>query len=103
MKARKNGTVLLLLMWFSMSASAATDTSISGQLLFNSKELGKSGRSCATCHLGGKGLEKIGDFSDSELKDIINACIRDALHGTKFPDNAPELEALRIYISGFKR
>jgi cytochrome c peroxidase len=73
-----------------------------GRALFASPQLGKSGRSCADCHPGGKGLEKISDFSDAELKDIINACVRDALQGTLLAADSPELNALLLHIRSFR-
>jgi len=69
-----------------------------GRALFESTRLGKSGRSCAVCHPEGKGLDKVGDFSDAELKDIINACVRDALQGPLFPDDSQELTALMLHV-----
>lgn len=74
-----------------------------GRALFESTQLGKSGRSCAVCHPDGKGLDKVGDFSDAELKDIINACVRDALQGTLFPSDSQELSALLLHVRGFEQ
>ena len=73
-----------------------------GRILFESTQLGKSGRNCAVCHPDGKGLEKVGDFSDTELKDIINACIRDALQGPLFAGDSQELEALLQHVRSFQ-
>ncbi len=69
-----------------------------GRSLFESPQLGKAGRSCATCHPGGKGLEEVGAFSDTELKDMINACIRNALKGTPFANDTQELNALMMHV-----
>jgi len=73
-----------------------------GRVLFESTQLGKSGRSCAVCHPDGKGLAKVGDFSDAELKDIINACVRDALQGTLFAGDSQELKALLLHVRSFQ-
>lgn len=73
-----------------------------GRALFESRSLGVNGRSCATCHPGGKGLDKVGDFSDAELRDIINACIRDALHGARLGDDSPDLADLVLYVRSFQ-
>lgn len=73
-----------------------------GRALFESNQLGKSGRSCAACHPDGKGLEKVGDFTDAELKDIINACVRDALQGTLFSGDSQELNALLLHVRSFQ-
>ncbi|TLM69382.1 MAG: cytochrome C [Deltaproteobacteria bacterium] len=85
------------------TASAASSLDAVGRTLFESTTLGKSGRSCSTCHPGGRGLEQVDDFTDDELKDIINACIRDALHGSKLAENAEELRALVAYVRSLKR
>jgi cytochrome c len=69
-----------------------------GKALFESAELGTKKRSCATCHPQGKGLEMIGDFSDTELKDIINACMRDALGAKTISLESQEMNALLGYV-----
>lgn len=83
--------------------SATLAFAVDGRSLFESTQLGTSGQSCSTCHLSGKGLDKTGDFTDSELKDIINACIRDALKGSKFAEGAPELDALMHHVRTFQQ
>jgi cytochrome c len=45
----------------------------------------------------------IGDFNDSELKDIINACLRDAMGGQLMSTESQELEALRVYVRSFQK
>ncbi len=69
-----------------------------GKTLFESSALGQTDRSCATCHTGGKGLERIGDFDDAMLKDIVNACIRDALKGDPIDTESTEMNALILYL-----
>jgi cytochrome c peroxidase len=73
-----------------------------GQTLFESPELGNRGKSCATCHPQGKGLAKIGDFNDVELKDIINACLRDALGAEMMSTDSQEMDALLAYVRKFQ-
>jgi len=74
-----------------------------GKTLFESNELGTKGRSCNTCHAQGKGLDMTGDFNDQELKDIINACIRDALGGELISTESQEMEALLSYVKTFQK
>ena len=74
-----------------------------GKTLFESSELGTKGRSCSSCHAEGKGLELIGDFNDEELKDIINACIRDALGGQLISVESQEMLALMSYVRTFQK
>lgn len=88
----------LLLLAACTAIAVQTATPEQGRALFESQALGTNGRSCASCHADGKGLDQSGDFTDAELKDIINACIRDALHGAKLNDDAAELDSLLLYI-----
>lgn len=74
-----------------------------GQTLFESTELGSKGKSCATCHPQGKGLAMIGDFNDVELKDIINACLRDALGAEMMSIDSQEMNALHAYVRKFQK
>lgn len=74
-----------------------------GKTLFEATELGSKGRSCESCHAEGKGLDAIGDFNDTELKDIVNACLRDALGAETISTEAQEMEALVGYIRKFQR
>ena len=100
----KSVLTLALLLGCALAAEAGEIATLDmGRTLFESTQLGKSGRSCATCHSGGKGLDQVGDFSDAELKDIINACIRDALGGSILTDDARELKALLLYVRTFQK
>ncbi len=74
-----------------------------GKTLFESTELGTKGRSCAGCHPQGKGLDMTGDFNDDELKDIINACLRDALGAEVISTHSQEMEALLGYVRLFQK
>ena len=74
-----------------------------GKTLFESVELGTKGRSCAGCHPQGKGLDMVGDFNDIELKDIINACLRDALGAGLISAQSQEMEALLSYVRMFQK
>jgi cytochrome c peroxidase len=73
-----------------------------GKTLFESTGLSTKERSCATCHPQGKGLSMIGDFNDTELKDIINACLRDALGGETISPESQEMNALVGYVRTFQ-
>lgn len=74
-----------------------------GKTLFESTELGSKGRACVTCHAQGKGLNLVGDFNDTELKDIINACLRDAIGGKLISTESQEMEALLVYVRSFQK
>jgi len=74
-----------------------------GKTLFESTALGSQGRSCRGCHPQGDGLGQVGDFSDVELKDIINACLRDAMKAEMISPESQEMEALLAYVRGFQK
>jgi cytochrome c len=93
---------LFLLLAFQGYANEAPSLSL-GKSLFESTELGTTGKSCQNCHPQGKGLDEIGDFNDEELKDIINACIRDALGGKLISTESQEMEALHAYVRKFQK
>lgn len=93
---------LLLMMRIGAQATEAPTLSL-GKALFESTELGTKGHGCVTCHEQGKGLEMIGDFNDTELKDIINACLRDAMGGQLMSTESQELEALLGYVREFQK
>jgi mono/diheme cytochrome c family protein len=91
--------VSLLMAAMALPAMAADEASLEkGQQLFASKELGTNGRSCATCHPGGKGLEKAGRLSDEDLADMVNTCIKKPLQGKELDPESAEVKSLVAYI-----
>lgn len=100
----KSIALVSLLLTLGIQAFAIEAPSLGlGKTLFESNELGTRDRSCSTCHPQGKGLEQIGDFSDEELKDIINACLRDALGGQLISAESQEMDALLAYVRKFQK
>jgi len=93
---------LLLITGISAHATEAPTLSL-GKTLFESTELGTKGRGCVTCHKHGKGLEMIGDFNDTELKDIINACLRDAIGAKLISTESQEMDAMLVYVRSFQK
>lgn len=93
---------LFLLPGVQVFANEAPSLSL-GKTLFESTELGTTGKSCQNCHPQGKGLDMIGDFNDEELKDIINACLRDALGGKMISLESQEMVALHDYVRTFEK
>lgn len=95
---------LCVVLLVTAQASAIESPSLSfGKTLFESSELGTKDRSCDSCHPQGKGLELVGDFNDTELKDIINACIRDAQGGKLISTESQEMDALLSYVRTFQK
>ena len=100
-----NSIIVLALLLITGLGAHATEapTMELGKTLFESTELGSKGRACVTCHAQGKGLDLIGDFNDMELKDIINACLRDAMGAKLISTESQEMEALLVYVRGFEQ
>ena len=69
-----------------------------GKTLFESPALGTSGKSCATCHPGGKGLEDSTYLDDSELIKMNNLCIRKPLKGAPLDPASTEMDSLVLQI-----
>ena len=100
----KSFIVVGILLMTGLHAHAIESPSLSlGKTLFESDALGTKGRSCATCHTQGKGLDMVGDFNDTELKDIINACLRDALGAKMISIESQEMNALVGYVRKFQK
>jgi cytochrome c len=91
--------IVPLLLFSSIPTPLRAETA---EQLFHSTALGSNGKSCATCHPQGKGLEKIADYDDATLREIINFCIRDALKGELLPEKSAELRALGSYLRRFQ-
>jgi hypothetical protein len=78
---------------------AAEEPSVElGKRLFNEKTLGGAtgSVSCATCHPGGKGLEKAAQNPD--LAAVVNRCIAGPLKGQKIAPDSVEMKSLLLYI-----
>ncbi len=102
---KRTALLIILLQMVSISLTYAIETpSLAlGKSIFESTALGANGRSCSSCHAEGEGLALIGDFNDTELKDIINACIRDAQNGEMFSPESQEMNALLGYVRTFQQ
>jgi hypothetical protein len=100
----KSIIVLAILLITGLGAHATEAPTMDlGKTLFESIELGSKGRACVTCHAQGKGLDLVGDFNDTELKDIINACLRDAMGAKLISTESQEMEALLVYVRSFQK
>jgi len=72
-----------------------------GKSLFENTKIGKSGKSCATCHPGGSKLEWAGTYDDEKLEEIANRCIQKALQGKPLKEGSDEIKSLILYIKTF--
>ncbi len=99
MNSLKIGLFLLILLAVGtlLVFAAQTEASIEkGKVLFNDPKLGTSGKTCNTCHAGGKGLEMAG--TQSNLDSTVNACITTPLRGTALDVKSVEMQSLLLYI-----
>jgi cytochrome c len=62
--------------------------------------LGKSGKSCNSCHPAGEGLAGVGTklSKDNELEEMINKCIAGPLKGKELSLDSPEMAALASHL-----
>ena len=87
---------MLAMAAFALAADGASPAR--GKELFTGKNLGTNGKSCSTCHPGGKGLEKAAAYDDEELGSVINQCIINPLKGTALAPSSSEMKSIIRYI-----
>lgn len=82
-----------------ITATAAGGPSVElGRELFNSTSLGTNGKSCASCHPQGKGLEGAAASGEKRLEKIANLCIVQTLKGKELDSGSSELDSLVRYM-----
>jgi cytochrome c553 len=84
-----------------------------GKALFNDVKFagGTAGKSCNSCHPGGRGLEKSADKKEfrimgrtlKSLEDAVNFCIVQANKGKAIAADSPEMKDMVAYIKSLKR
>lgn len=92
-------------------AFAAADTA-KGKTLFNDVKFagGTAGKSCNSCHPGGKGLEKaadkkefnLGGKTQKSLEEAVNVCIVMANKGKAIDVKSDRMKELVAYIKSLK-
>lgn len=92
----------IMLLTFATSLWGAETVSVDrGRELFESTRLGKSGKSCATCHPGGRKLEWAGTFEDDRIAQMINTCIQKALQGKPLTPGSDDMKSFVMYLKTF--
>jgi hypothetical protein len=99
----KAGIILAVLAALVSSAAAAGPSVERGKELFESRQLGTNGKSCASCHPGGKKLEKAATYDEGELREIVNQCIQNPLRGKALDPASAEMKSLILYIRTFAK
>ncbi len=93
------GFVLLVL----ALAGVAAPSVERGRTLFGDKSLGTNGRTCASCHEGGKRLEDLGEYDDVKLGEYANTCIKGMLKGKPLAPGSVDLRSLVLYLRTFRK
>lgn len=75
-----------------------SDGAARGKELFESTKLGTNGKSCATCHAGGKRFAEVAETPDGELAEYVNSCIEAMLAGKPLPAGSDDLRALVRHV-----
>jgi len=83
-----------------------------GKALFNDPKFagGTSGKSCSSCHPGGKGLEKAADKKEfgimgkkqKSLGEAVNFCIVNANKGKAIDTKSDQMKDIVTYIKSLK-
>ena len=113
MKSLKITVLIAMSMVFACAAVAMHHTPEDrGKALFNDTKLGggTSGKSCATCHPDGKGLEGVGSKKEwknpggefKSLEEAVNVCITMALKGTALDVKSEQMKDLVAYLNSIK-
>jgi cytochrome c len=84
-----------------------------GKKLFSDPKLGggTSGKSCASCHKDGKGLEKVEGKNEframgktyKSLEEVINYFVETALHGKALDHDSDDMRDLIAYLRSLGR
>lgn len=91
-------TLTMLAVLVSLAMATSQFSVDRGKEMFNSTALGTNGKSCASCHSEGKGLEEAAAFDRKELEKIVNQCIVRALKGKALAPGSPDLASLVAYL-----
>ena len=113
MRTMKLLAVFTVVMLAASSAAAMHHTpGDRGKALFNDPALGggTAGRSCNTCHPGGKGLFKVAEKREwknpggmfKSLAETVNTCIVLALKGKALDVNSDQMKDLISYLKSLK-
>jgi len=98
---KKAEIILLMLPMAATLAWADMPSMEKGKELFNSTTLGSNGKSCSTCHMDGKKLDRAANYDEGELGEIINQCIKNSLGGKALDPSSSEMKSLIMFVKSF--
>lgn len=102
-------TIVIILSVFLITVgNTYSENRTSGEALFNSADLGTNGKSCNTCHSGGKDIDgrkntyTILAKKQDSIKDAVNFCIEMALSGNPLEKDSEKMEDIVSYLKTLK-
>jgi cytochrome c len=101
MKRLATLSVITGVVWGSAVLGGDLPSAARGKELFDSRELGTNGKSCATCHPDGKRLQGVGALADDDLAATVNACLSGPLKGKPLDPDSADMKSLVLYLKGF--
>lgn len=112
MKTLKIALLTLIAIGLVFSVAFAADIA-KGKALFNDPKLGggTAGKSCNSCHPGGKGLEKSADKKEfmimgktlKSLEEAVNVCIEMANKGKAIDPKGKDMADIVAYIKSLAK
>lgn len=103
MKMKKVFMLMFVVTILTAGAAYAGDVA-KGKALFNDVNLGTNGKSCNSCHTGGKDINStkkiytiLGSTQDS-LEDAVNVCIKMALNGEPLEKDSAKMKDMVSYL-----
>jgi len=113
MKVLKISLMSLIALGLVFSFAYAAGNVEKGKALFNDPKFagGTAGKSCASCHPDGKGLEKAAEKKEwktpagpaKTLKEAVNLCIVNALKGKALEPKSEEMKNIVAYIKSLEK
>lgn len=95
--------VVMMAALTSMAVAADGPSAERGEELFSATELGTNGKSCASCHSRGKGVEQAAGYDERRLAEVINTCITRSLNGKTLDPASNEMKSLILYIKSLRK
>lgn len=107
MKNTKLILVISLILMFAAGMAHSGDVK-KGKALFNDVNLGTNGKSCNSCHSGGKDIDgsketfSILGSEQESVEDAVNFCIEMALSGKPLKKDSMQMEDMVSYLKTLK-
>lgn len=96
-----SGLLLSVLLVAGTAYASDEITVAKGKELFAASSLGTNGKSCNTCHSGGKGMDKVATQDADDVSDTVNQCITKAMKGKALDPASADMKSMVLYIKSF--